>query len=208
MQQAGRFNKKDEQMLKDGSFEAVVGPLNLKGIPRWRRKNREKIQLPELPSVSTPQVLNTLVSNNLFRRLKCPACGLWTETAGWHTRRTHFELTTPWKNIKCGHCHKQRNAAGWVCSCGVPWFTCEVHNAAHLDGCKPKRLAVHQGSEEDAKRCRQMDMPPPQVRSIRCRNRPTEVEPSLATSLTELAPKRFKLSLPPVLKRRFPHLAE
>ena len=75
---------------------------------------------------------------------------------------------------------------------------------------KPKRVDSHEVCGANCKQVRvdAIAVPVPQLRSIRTRSRPTEVSPLLEPELNEQAAKRFRIRLPPVLKRRFPHLAE
>ena len=42
LRQAGRLSKSDEVKLRAGTFETEIGPLNLKGVPRWRRNQGMK----------------------------------------------------------------------------------------------------------------------------------------------------------------------
>ena len=188
-------------------------PLNLKGIPRWRRKQDTIFYLPERIHACEPHAAGALICQNIFRSLKCHACGLWTETAGMQTRQLAAALSNSWRNIKCNHCKRLRKANGWVCVCGVPWFRCAVHNASHLEGKSARHRDSHTDASPDAKRQRDAQaviaaMPEPHVRAIRIRSRPTHAEPLTASLLTEQAPNRFRISLPPILQLRFPHLAE
>ena len=93
------------------------------------------------------------------------------------------------------------------------WFKCPTHSAAHLDGHKPKRSGDQHISEPHCKTPKVSNlelsaMPEPQVRAIRVRSRPAEMAPLPEVELNVQSVKRFRLSLPPVLKLRFPHLAE
>jgi hypothetical protein len=210
LRQAGRFTKIDEDKLRSNQLEIEMAPLNLKGVPRWRRKQAQKFDIKDTVIGSEPQADQVLMYNNIFRKLRCPACGLWTDTAGRQTRRWDSELRSPWRNIKYDHCKRMRNANGWHCTCGVLWFKCAVHSASHLEGMKPKRMGSYKVCGANCKQVRvdAIVMPVPQLRSIRTRSRPTEVAPLLEPELTEQAAKRFRMRLPPVLKRRFPHLVE
>ena len=154
-----------------------------------------------------------LVANHIFRRLRCPGCGLWTETAGWNTRQWHTALRSPWENLKCAHCHRYRDANGWLCTCGVLWFKCAVHNATHLEGTKPKRECGQAPCGIANKRSKGEHVVPaamlePQVRATRVRSRPMQCEQLHETTLNAQVPKRFRISLPHVLQLRFPYLAE
>ena len=219
LRQAGRFTKVDEEKFFKGQFETEMGPLNLKGVPRWRRKQTQHFNIRDTAgwqghldrdTPGRPKDDQVLSDNNMFRKLRCPACGLWTNTAGWQTRRWDCELRSPWRNLKCSHCKRMRNANGWHCTCGVLWFKCAVHNASHLEGAKPKRVGTNEVCGAKCKQVRfdAFAMPVPQLRRLRIRSQPTEVVPLLEPELDEQAAKRFRMRLPPVLQRRFPHLAE
>ena len=84
--------------------------------------------------------------------------------------------------------------------------------APHLDGTPLKRVIREAKAEEEpAKRQRWLDapLPEPEVRPIQVRRRraPTnEVESQAAEN--QQPTKRYILSLPHVLRHRFPHLTE
>jgi len=213
MRQAGRLSKCDEVKLRAGTYEVELGQLNPKGLPRWRRKHDRQFEIADTMEVSEPHADRVLICNNIFRKLRCPGCGLWTETAGQQPRQCHDDLRNPWRNLKCSHCKRIRNANGWHCTCGVLWFKCPTHSAAHLDGHKPKRIGDQHISEPHCKTPKVSNLelsalPEPQVRAIRVRSRPAEMAPLPEVELNVQPVKRFRLSLPPVLKLRFPHLAE
>ena len=132
MRQAGRLSKCDAVKLRAGTYEVELGQLNPKGLPRWRRKHDRQFEIADTMEVSEPHADRVLMCNNIFRKLRCPGCGLWTETAGQQTRQCHNDLRNPWRNLKCSHCKRIRNANGWHCTCGVLWLTCPSHSAAHL----------------------------------------------------------------------------
>ena len=68
LRQAGRFTKIDEDKLRSNRLEIEIEPLNLKGVPRWRRKQAQKFNIQDTVIGSEPQADQVLMQNNIFRR--------------------------------------------------------------------------------------------------------------------------------------------
>ena len=66
LRQASRFTKTDEERFRNNQFDIEVGPLNLKGVPRWRRKQTKHFDIIETALGSEPQADQVLMDNNIF----------------------------------------------------------------------------------------------------------------------------------------------
>ena len=67
-----------------------------------------------------------------------------------------MQLLTPlgFRYVSCRGCAKQRWSRGWLCECGVPWHTCDIHRidpAVHRSAKPPKRTVVKEKAESNYK---------------------------------------------------------
>ena len=90
-------------------------------MPKWKRSEATgasiEIDIDDEPKISY-----------VSRLITCPNCDNQLEAA-------KMQLFTPlgFRYVNCRRCATQSWSRGWLCACGVPWHTCEVHR---VDPCR------------------------------------------------------------------------